>query len=135
MIDLSIIYHLIICPGEKKHLILFQANEIGELQTFLSSSLLSSFLFFPPFFPSFICSKESAICRRICLCLGLVSIAKAEKTHLKDRMGLIKWFAGSGSHLPDGLGDSSVPKVNKLLERNSKYIQMWSIPWCYCRSF
>lgn len=67
--------------------------------------------------------------------VGLVSIAKAEKTHLRDTRGFIKWFAGSGSHLPDGFGDDSVPKVNKMLERNPKYIQMWSIPWCSCRSF
>lgn len=38
-------------------------------------------------------------------------------------MGLIKWLAEPGSHLSDGLGDYSVSKGNKMLERNPKDIR------------
>lgn len=43
-------------------------------------------------------------------------------------MGLIKWFAGSGSHFPDRLGDYSAPKVNKMLERNQSTSKCGAFP-------
>lgn len=66
--------------------------------------------------------------------LCLASIAKAEKTHPRERTGLIKnslW--GSGSRLSDGLGDYSVPKGNQTLERNPDCTQIVDHPPAFLR--
>lgn len=100
----------------KKYTILIQANKLkvdgsqASLSSSLSASLSSIFCFsFPPFLCLFVERKVLfAEDFFVCLCLYLVSIAQAEETHLRDRTGLIKCSAGSGSS--DGLGITLCPK-------------------------